>query len=220
VGNNEHDETSLQARRPPISRWLIAVGMALFYAHSTALMLFMGWSDQGWEADWASVHTLVLILTASMALLTLSRAGATRSRLSRIAYGLGVATALTPLFVYAPHFEAHSWGAVTAIAWSVAALLLALVPAWVMRGLMGLEKNYQLEPSPVRLWDVIGGCLACIPLSGLPLWLLHRGMYPDRPWLEVRRFQVDLWLEVSVGALLVAWAFVAMVLRDREELPP
>ena len=83
------------AHRPSASRWLVASGMALFYAHTAAHMLFKGWGGGGWSV----VHTLALVLVGGLALRALSRNVDTRALLRR-AYCIGVTTGLAPLFVY------------------------------------------------------------------------------------------------------------------------
>lgn len=218
MGERAREPARVSHFRPRPSRRLIAGGMALFYMHSAAHIFFLGWEGGGWKAGWYPKHTMVMPFIALVALLALNTERGTPLMLSKRAYGVGVATALSPLVVHASQIVDHAWGDVGALIWCTVALTWAFLPASVMGSLMWLEKRYRLQPTSVRLWDIVGGCLACVPLSGLPFWPLHRVMYARVPWLDQAKFQVDVWFEVSVAALLVIWAFVRMVLRDREEL--
>jgi hypothetical protein len=208
---NVHEPSSfgLANRKARSRRWLMGMGLASFQAHAAAFFLFTGWEASAWQ--W--VHTFAVLFVAILSFVPFGSVTATPRLLSRIGYGIGVTSAMLPLLVYANEVAAHMWGTIGSLVWTMAAIAWAFLPAWVTNWLVRLERACLIHPSPLTTGDLIAGVVACIPLSGLPFWLLYRLMYTDAAWLDVRRFQIDAVAEGVSAVLLVGWTAARLGLR-------
>lgn len=201
--------------RTRLSRYLVSAGVALFNTHALAFLLVTGWIQ-----EWQWLHTFAVVLTALVSVAATSPRTASSRVLPRISYVVGAFSATLPLLVHTAKLHAHSWGGVTAAVWTMGALFWGFLPAWVTKGLMRLESAWLSEPNKFRLGDLIAGVVACIPLSGLPFWILYRRMFSDEPWLGPRRFQLDVVPEVCATVLLTVWITVRLFKRHEGSAPP